>query len=78
VLPALAKLVAEPGKEIRAAALEALGVVYAIEGDGKCTSVVLRYTRIFGRHTLWQKHHASPSEQANRAAFFWCNLKGAC
>ncbi|WIA20535.1 hypothetical protein OEZ85_004930 [Tetradesmus obliquus] len=33
VLPALAKLVAEPGKEIRAAALEALGVVYTIEGD---------------------------------------------
>jgi hypothetical protein len=38
VLPALAKLVAEPGKEIRAAALEALGVVYTIEGDGECFS----------------------------------------
>jgi hypothetical protein len=38
MLPALAKLVAEPGKEIRAAALEALGVVYTIEGDGECFS----------------------------------------
>ncbi|KAF6262791.1 armadillo-type protein [Scenedesmus sp. NREL 46B-D3] len=33
VLPVLAKLVSEPGKEIRAAALEALGMVYTIEGD---------------------------------------------
>jgi len=34
VLAALAKLVAEPGKDIRAAALGALEEVYAFEGDG--------------------------------------------
>jgi hypothetical protein len=39
VLAALAKLVAESGKEIRAAALEALGVVYTIEGEGERTEV---------------------------------------
>jgi hypothetical protein len=45
VLSVLAKLVAEPGKEIRAAALEALGVVYTIEGDGEmrvCSCWLLR------------------------------------
>lgn len=35
VLPALAKLTSEQGKEIRAAALGALEVVYAYEADGE-------------------------------------------
>lgn len=35
VLQALAKLTSEQGKEIRAAALGALAVVYAYEGEGK-------------------------------------------
>lgn len=56
VLVALAKLVAEPGKEIRAAALGALEVVYMIEGEGEQPGTTSELHSSSHKHSIKQLH----------------------